>query len=52
MVELSLSDEISSKDYDKAESHLLDRIGVATEKKEVVYGVEIEALLYFCVWGK
>jgi hypothetical protein len=33
-------------------SHLLERIGAATEKEEVVYGMEIEALLYFCVRGK
>jgi hypothetical protein len=51
MVKLSPSDEIP-RDDDKGESHLLERIGAATEKKEVVYGMEIKALLYFCVRGK
>jgi hypothetical protein len=41
-----------SSDDDKAESHLLERFTVATEKKKVMYGMEIKALLYFCVRGK
>jgi hypothetical protein len=36
----------------RRKSHLLERIAVATEKKEVMYGMEIETLLYFCVRGK
>ena len=37
---------------DKSVSHLLERIWVATVKKKIVYGVEIETLLYFRVGGK
>jgi hypothetical protein len=33
-------------------SHLLERIGVATIKKKIVYGMEIKTLLYFRVRGK
>lgn len=33
-------------------SHLLEGVGVAEVKKEIMYGVEIEALLYFRVRGK
>ena len=51
MVELSPSDE-TPRDHDKSETHLLERIGAAAEEKEVVYGVEVEALLYFCIRSK
>jgi len=37
---------------DKSASHLLERIGAATVKKKIVYGMEIKTLLYFRVRGK
>jgi hypothetical protein len=40
------------REDDKSVSHLLERIGVATVKKKVVYGMEIKTLLYFRVRGK
>jgi hypothetical protein len=45
------SDEMTRED-DKSVSHLLERIGVTTIKKKIVYGMEIKTLLYFRVRGK
>jgi hypothetical protein len=45
------SDEMP-REYDRFVSHLLERIGVATVKKKVVYGMEIKTLLYLRVRGK
>lgn len=46
------SNEMTRDDDDQSVSHFLERIGVATVKKKIVYGMEIETLLYFCVRGK
>jgi len=45
------SDEMPRED-DKSVSHLLERIGAATVKKKIVYGMEIKTFLYFRVRGK
>jgi hypothetical protein len=51
MVKLGRSDDMARAD-DKSVSHLPERIGVATVKKKIVYGMEIETLFYFRVRGK
>jgi hypothetical protein len=40
------------REDDKSVSHLLERIGVATVKKKIVYGMEIKTLFYFRIRGK
>ncbi len=52
MIELGNRSDEMPRDDDRCVSHLLERIGVAAVKKEVVYDMEIKALLYFRVWGK